>query len=211
MKFYGVRRGRRMGVYDNWTACREQVFQYPNAEYKSFATQEAAQHYVETGQTPPAFLPQDTKGDMSPAVHVWVDGACIQQKDGSLRIGWGLLITQEGEEIHRDKGNDIPLEALNHRNVAGEIWAILKALEWCRSQNIRELTIHYDYQGLESWATGAWKTNLPLTQSYAKQVRASGIEIAWKKVKAHTGIPENELADQLAKEGARMAGNPGNT
>jgi ribonuclease HI len=37
---------------------------------------------------------------------------------------------------------------------------------------------------------------------YAQTVNASGITIHWSKVKAHSGNPENEIVDQLAKEGA---------
>jgi ribonuclease HI len=64
------------------------------------------------------------------------------------------------------------------------------------------VTLYFDYQGLESWATGAWRAKLPFTQLYAQTVNTSGITIHWSKVKAHSGNPENEIVDQLAKEGA---------
>lgn len=35
---YVVYRGRRPGIYNTWTACKEQVYQYPNALYKGFTT-----------------------------------------------------------------------------------------------------------------------------------------------------------------------------
>ena len=92
---------------------------------------------------------------------------------------------------------------MNHRNVAGEILAILKAIKWCQSQKITEITIYFDYQGLESWVTGAWRAKLAFTQAYAQAVTESGLTIHWVKVKAHSGNPENELVDQLAKEGAQ--------
>lgn len=210
MKYYGVRRGRITGVFDNWKACREQVFLFPNAEFKSFPTWEEAQHFVRTGQINlPQALPHPSSISKS-GVNVWVDGACFPQANGSMQIGWGVLITRDGQEIYRDKGNDIPPEAWIHRNVAGEIWAILKALEWCQTNHITDITIHFDYQGLESWVTGAWKTKLSFTKFYAQSVREAGVRIHWKKVKAHSGIPENELVDSLAKEGANLTqkGNP---
>jgi ribonuclease HI len=86
--------------------------------------------------------------------------------------------------------------------VAGEILGILKSLQWCQAQGITKVTLYYDYQGLESWATEAWRAKLPFTQSYAQTVQASGIRIHWVKVKAHSGNTENEIVDQLAKEGA---------
>ena len=138
--------------------------------------------------------------DSTPAI--WVDGSCFPQSDGALRIGWGLMVKQNGKEVYRAKGRDIPPEAVEHRNVAGEIFGILKALEWCQEQGIAEVRIYFDYQGLESWATGAWRAKLPFTQLYAQTVQTSGVTIHWIKVKAHSGIPENDIVDQLAKEGA---------
>ncbi len=205
MKFYGVRRGRITGVFDNWEACRQQVFQYPNAEFKSFPTKKEAQDYVKSRSCPEPSAQPPESPTLS-GLHAWVDGACLEGPDGSLQIGWGVLVTNKEKEIYRDQGNDIPLEAMEHRNVAGEIWAILKVIQWCQSHHFKELTIHYDYQGLENWVTGAWKTNLPFTRAYAQRVRDSGLKIHWKKVKAHTGIPENEIVDQLAKEGAKAGG-----
>lgn len=41
-KYYVVWAGRNPGVYDNWDDCREQVENFPNAIYKSFASPAAA-------------------------------------------------------------------------------------------------------------------------------------------------------------------------
>ena len=202
MKFYGVRRGRTTGVFDTWEACRKQVYKFPGAEYKAFPTREEAFAFASpTASTTKKNKKTSNVSSDSPTA-IWVDGSCFPQSDGSLRIGWGLLVKQDGIEVFRAKGNDIPPEAVNHRNVAGEIVAILKALEWCQVQGITEATLYFDYQGLQSWVTGAWRTKLPFTQLYAQTVNASGITLHWSKVKAHSGIPENEIVDQLAKEGA---------
>ncbi|KAI1436154.1 hypothetical protein GGR50DRAFT_259833 [Xylaria sp. CBS 124048] len=49
-RFYGVRRGRVVGVYDTWESCKTQVEKCSN-EYRRFKTREQAEFYVETGQT----------------------------------------------------------------------------------------------------------------------------------------------------------------
>ena len=202
MKFYAVRRGRTTGVFDSWDACRKQVYKFPGAEYKAFSTKEEAYSFLSLAENPLNKTTETSELSSDSQITIWVDGSCFPQGDGSLRIGWGLLVKQDGEEVYRAKGNDIPPEAHRHRNVAGEILGILKALEWCQAQGIREVSLYFDYQGLESWATGVWRAKLPFTQFYAQTMNASDITIHWIKVKAHSGNPENEIVDQLAKEGA---------
>ena len=202
MKFYGVRRGRTTGVFDSWDACSKQVYKFPDAEYKAFPTRDEAMAFVASSAPNLKKTHKVSDKSFTSTTEIWVDGSCLPQRDGSLKIGWGLLTKQNGQEVYRAKGNDIPPEAVAHRNVAGEIFGILKALEWCKGKGIEEVTIYFDYQGLESWATGAWRAKLPFTQLYAQTVQASGISIHWSKVKAHSGNPENDIVDQLAKEGA---------
>ena len=202
MKFYAVRRGRSTGVFDSWDACRKQVHKFPGAEYKAFSTREEAFSFLSRAEKPLNKTKETSALSSDSQIAIWVDGSCFPQADGSLRIGWGLLVKQDNEEVYRAKGNDIPPEAHRHRNVAGEIFGILKALEWCQAQGITEVSLNFDYQGLESWATGVWRAKFPFTQHYSRTVKASNITIHWIKVKAHSGNPENEIVDQLAKEGA---------
>ncbi|XP_038628058.1 ribonuclease H1 [Tachyglossus aculeatus] len=44
--FYGVRRGRRPGVYLTWNECKEQVDRFPAARFKKFGTEEEAWEFV---------------------------------------------------------------------------------------------------------------------------------------------------------------------
>lgn len=46
MKFYAVRKGREMGIFENWTECKASVEKFPGAEYKSFTTKEEALRYL---------------------------------------------------------------------------------------------------------------------------------------------------------------------
>ena len=197
-KYYAVRRGRQVGVFLTWRECQQQIVKFSGAEYKSFPTREEAKAYAFPDSLPPVEESNDTRN----IVDIWVDGSCMPSPDGSLRLGWAYLACQEGEEIHRERGNDIPSSAHQHRNVAGEIMAVRKAIDWCQTQHITNIRIHYDYQGLASWPTHAWKRNTPFTQDYAEKVRSSGIAIEWIKVKAHSGDPNNELVDQEAKKAA---------
>ncbi|MEP3837515.1 MAG: ribonuclease H family protein [Algibacter sp.] len=41
-KYYTVWQGHKTGVFESWNACKKQITDYPGAQYKSFATREAA-------------------------------------------------------------------------------------------------------------------------------------------------------------------------
>ncbi len=130
-------------------------------------------------------------------VHIYVDGSFIHGK-----VGYGLVILQNGKPAGEFCGSVDNEEYVATRQVAGELFAVGKAVQWCKINNINEITIFYDYMGIECWVTGKWKAKLPLTQRYAQFVRTSGIRIRWQKVAAHTGNFWNERADELAKQGA---------
>ena len=203
MKYYAVRKGRQPGIYTTWPACEEQVKGFPGASYKAFPTKAQALAFVGdclpglTGLPPADTLPA-TDG-----IHIWVDGSCLPNSNGRLSFGWAYVVLDNERELHRASGHDVPAEARRHRNVAGEIQAVLHALEWCRDHGIVAATIYFDYQGLASWVEGTWKTTTPFTRAYAERVRALGMTLMWQKVQAHSGEPYNELVDQLARAAAR--------
>ena len=72
---------------------------------------------------------------------------------------------------------------------------------WAIENGYKKITIYYDYEGIEKWANGIWKANKVGTQRYKAFVaeKRQEIEIAFRKVAAHTGVKYNEMADQLAK------------
>ncbi|GLJ37107.1 hypothetical protein SUGI_0752250 [Cryptomeria japonica] len=48
-KYYAVRRGRCVGIYDNWNDCKRQVDGFSGCQYKSFSALKEAQDYVAQG------------------------------------------------------------------------------------------------------------------------------------------------------------------
>jgi ribonuclease HI len=144
---------------------------------------------------------QPDADETAPAVQAWVDGSYIQQGSRAA-AGWGLVVQREGVTILETGGSDIPREAYKHRNIAGEVVAVLRLLEWCEREGVTDVVIHYDYAGLSSWATGAWQARTEFTIGYREAVRRSPVRARWRKVLAHSGEPCNERADQLAGEAA---------
>lgn len=130
-------------------------------------------------------------------IEIDVDGAW--RPDG--RVGYGFVIRKDGQEVYREGGyvpeNDPDLVA--HRQIGGEIYAVVQALRWCARQGIPACTIYHDYEGLARWASGEWKARTPLTQRYVAFLQKVPVRITWVKVPAHKGLHWNELADKLAR------------
>ncbi|MGB9594658.1 MAG: hypothetical protein ACPL7B_00145 [Candidatus Poribacteria bacterium] len=135
--------------------------------------------------------------------HIYVDGSKLKDS-----VGYGVVILKDGEVIQEFYGT-VPDELVQEtEQIAGEIYAVRKAIEWCKEKRIEEVSIFYDYNGLEKWATGAWKTNLLLTREYAEFVKKSGLKIHWHKVDSHTKNVWNDRADLLAKMGSTSLEKP---
>jgi hypothetical protein len=45
-KYYAIRRGYQVGIFDNWPECERQVSRFSRAEFKSFKSWEEAEQYM---------------------------------------------------------------------------------------------------------------------------------------------------------------------
>ena len=132
-------------------------------------------------------------------VIAYVDGS---YQDAIKTYAYGCVVfTPEGEVYCRsDCGSNPDTAAI--RNVAGEMLGAMTAVQWAMKRGYSAIEIRYDYQGIEMWATGRWKTKNELTRKYAETMQSWGrrIDISYKKIKSHSGDRFNDLADRLAKE-----------
>jgi len=76
------------------------------------------------------------------------------------------------------------------------------AVRFAIKNGFKKVEIRYDYEGVEKWVTGAWKSKTELTQKYAlsMQMWQAQIQMSFTKVTAHSNVYYNEMADQLAKQ-----------
>ncbi len=202
-KFYAVKKGKKTGIFASWEECKALVAGYAGAQYKSFSTYKEAEDYLKgekiqsSGTKTETFLNdlpvQDT-------LLAYVDGSY----DNSLpRYAFGCVFILPDGRIYTEYGNGDNPDSLKLRNVTGEMLGAMFAVRFAMKNGFKKLEIRYDYQGIEKWVTGEWKSKTELTRKYAEAMRgwSRGVEIHFTKVAAHTNVEFNELADQLAKTG----------
>lgn len=197
-KFYAVRRGKKTGVFKTWEECRDSVEGYPKAEYKSFASVKEAEAYLGTGEQ------FQVRGELPEAgwLLAYVDGS---YEDSLKKYAFGCVFLSPDGHIYTQYGNGDNPQSLQHRNVTGEMLGAMYAVKTAMVNGFRGIEICYDYQGIEKWVTGEWRSKTELTRKYTEAMRSwgRGIEIRFRKVEAHTNVRYNELADRLAKMGLR--------
>lgn len=193
-KFYCVKNGRVPGIYTTWAECQKQVIGFKGAAFKGFETKEEADDYM-----------------AGAAAEKKTDCEAVAYTDGSFdiktkRFSMGAVLFYNGVEITFSKAYEDEELALM-RNVAGEIFASMAVMEYCVNEGIKSLEIIYDYEGVEKWCTGEWKTNKKGTIAYKEYYDSlkDKINIVFTKVKGHSGNEYNDMADRLAKEALGIA------
>jgi ribonuclease HI len=145
------------------------------------------------------------KSNDEDVVDIFTDGACSGNPGPG---GWGAILRWRGTEKELKGGE---LDTTNNRM---ELMAAISGLEALkRSLPVR---LHTDSQyvknGITTWIHGwkrnGWRTaskdpvkNADLWQRLDAAVARHQVEFHW--VKGHAGHPENERADQLARDGLR--------
>lgn len=198
MKYYAVKNGRVPGIYTSWSECKQQVMGYSSAVYKSFTSKQDALAYLGAGTGAAAdSSPDAEQGEISTRAWAYVDGSYLHKQK---KYSYGMIIF-DGKNEHRFAQAFEDAEMASMRNVAGEITGSMRAVEFCLENEIESVTIFYDYEGIQRWADGDWKTNKPQTKAYAEFIRAARekMRVEFVKVRGHSGDKYNDIADALAK------------
>lgn len=218
-KYYGVKKGKVTGVFQSWEACKKSIEGFSGAEYKGFGTYEEACAFAgvelvdgapeSTGHEQPAKPRLRTQGAVvdsaaSDSLVVYVDGS---YNDALPKYAFGCVFLLPDGRIYVEYGNGDNPQSLKHRNVTGEMLGAMYAVRAAMLNGYTAIEICYDYEGIEKWVTGVWRSKTELTQKYAAAMQEWGrnIRITFTKVAAHTNVQYNELADQTAKRGLTEA------
>jgi ribonuclease HI len=143
-----------------------------------------------------------------PIVEAFTDGACSGNPGPG---GWGVLLRMGKHEKELCGGEQ---QTTNQRM---ELQAAVEALD-ALSKPCR-ITIHSDskyvVQGMSEWIHGwkkrGWKNagKKPVANQdlwLALDKAAARHDVSWQWVKGHAGHPENERADELARQGIPSSG-----
>jgi ribonuclease HI len=143
---------------------------------------------------------------MSERVEIFTDGACSGNPGPG---GWGAILRYKGVEKELCGGEN---PTTNNRM---EMMAAIMALETLsRSCPVTLYTdSQYVMKGMTEWLKGwkarGWKTadKKPVKNDDLWQrldAACARHQITWQWVKGHAGHPENERADQLARDGIKV-------
>lgn len=190
MKYYAVRIGRNPGIYHTWDECKRETMGFKGASFKKFSTREDAEAFINEVEE------EKKESSEKDELVVYVDGS-YRNKDKSH--SYGVYMFNDEEEYTYSKRFFKDSEM---RNVSGEIKGAMRAMEEAVKLGKKKIYLHYDYEGIRSWALGFWKTNKEGTIYYKNFYDSikDKLEVKFIKVEAHSGVKYNELVDQLAKE-----------
>lgn len=131
--------------------------------------------------------------------------------DGSWRPAYPTKVGSAVIIVDGDKTEELffskeDLELSKQRNVGGELRASMVAIKTAIDRGYDKVQIHYDYEGIEKWCIGVWKTKNKYTKAYKEYCREmmKYIKIEFVKVDAHSGDYYNELADYFARKSLEM-------
>lgn len=203
-KYYAVKKGKVTGIFRTWEQCKASVEGCPGAEYKGFANIEEAEDYLGyvSGSREQDAVREENEIPEAGTLLAYVDGSY----DNSLKkYAFGCVFILPDGRIFTEYGNGDNEQSLKHRNVTGEMLGAMYAVKTAMLSGFSRVELCYDYEGIEKWVTGVWRSKTELTGKYASAMQEwkKKIVISFRKVTAHTNVYYNELADQAAKDGLR--------
>ena len=188
MKFYAVKCDSENVIFESWDEAKDFMVGKKNIKQKSFKTYEEAK----------LFLADEEKVLNYDIPTVYIDGS-YDINTGCYSFGGVLIIDNTNYQFNKKFEAD---EYSSSRNVAGEIKGAAYIINHCLKNNIKEINLYYDYEGIEKWYNGSWQAKTLIATKYVefKDSIKDKIKVNFVKVKSHSNDKYNDLADYLAKK-----------
>ena len=168
---------------------------------------------LDTAPTQPGFSVQrnahQAASTSTLSAAVYTDGCCLANGQSCAKGGIGVYW---GDNDRRNVSRPLQGRATNNR---AEITAAQVALEQAKEQGLKNLTINTDSKfminaitkWIHKWKRNGWKLAngkdvVNKEDFLALDAAMQGINVEWNHVRGHRGIHGNEMADQLANQGA---------
>jgi ribonuclease HI len=195
MKYYAVKKGKNTGIFYTWEECKKAIDGFSGSEYSSFSSEEEAQAYFNGLD----FYDQKIKQDIKEGfVVAFTDGSYDKDKNlysyGVVAIDCDLKET----ELYSYGNNE---KYVSSKNIAGEVFGVLSAIDWAVSNEYKKIKIYHDYNGISEWFYGNWDTNSEIAKFFNYIINnryTDMIEIKFERIPGHTNIKYNDRADRLA-------------
>ncbi|WKX93291.1 hypothetical protein Q1695_010939 [Nippostrongylus brasiliensis] len=150
-----------------------------------------------------------TKWEAAPVVYT--DGACSNNGKLGAKAGYGVYWGPDHEDNACGPVTGAPT------NNRGELLAVDVALKQAIQKGLSYIVIRTDSKLLiesmdswmQKWKRNNWKTSIGkdvLNQDLLRSIDEStqSIHVKFEHVPGHSGVPGNEAADSLARQGAQM-------
>ncbi|KOA19385.1 RNase H [Clostridium homopropionicum DSM 5847] len=204
-KFYAIKEGFDFQnkcrvenmIVDTWDECVKYVKGAKGSKYKSFSNILQAKEYLNAGASMVTKQQDEYPKDIP---LFYVDGSYNELTE---RYSYAFVAVKEEViiEVKNGASEDNSFKAI--RQIAGELEASIKAIEYSIEKGYKDIIILHDYVGVCYHATGEWERKEESSKryydKYNKLIKENGININFIKVNSHTGNLFNEITDEFAK------------
>lgn len=184
-------------IVSTWDECLKYVKGVKGAKYKSFEDIRSAEQYLNEGSK---MLKKGQDSYPLDCLHIYVDGSYNVSTE---RYSYGFVAVRNNVVEYIESNPSIDNSKSNVRQIAGELEASIKALEYTLKRGDKKVIVFHDYEGVAHHATGFWERREQSSIEYfnkMNELMSKGIEVIFVKVDSHQGDLFNELVDEKCKE-----------
>ncbi|KEI03192.1 ribonuclease HI [Clostridium botulinum] len=187
-------------IVDSWSECLNYVKGVKGAKYKSFTSIKEAEEYLSDGEN---LLKKGIDEYPQNIPNFYVDGS---YNSGSSKYSYGLVMVEDGVIKYIENGAAENKTGKDVRQIAGELKAAIRSLQYAAENNIKNIVLIHDYVGVCYHATGVWQRREESSEKYYNDfnsiIKENDIKVIFVKVDSHTGDLYNEMVDEFAKAAA---------